>query len=542
MARALGTILLCLILTTLGAAGGWYAAARGASAAAPAEPEDGEMEEPTGLSPQALKNLGVRVAPVKLATFVRTVEVQAVLVDRPENHRPISTLFGGLVTQVHVETGQFVTAGAPLVTILRDPIPRPTLDLTAQLLVPVSEHVHEAIASLRGARKRLEIAEREIKRLAPHTKTDDGLPVISGAKVAAMQYERERALLALATANHELERHGLTTDEIKVVAGGGHPPANASLWRRVLQENGTWAKAGDRIFAALPAGTRALPWTVAAIGELSALGLATDGFATLLEKTPAAAAHFADVAGLLVQGMPLSTIGVLVAHGGLEPSIVVRAPKEGVSDWDVEMVAVRPGRRVAAGDHMATLYNQRRMWLQVEPVGREVGPVAAAVSTGDPGRVRPLVPDETLAGLESVDITLARMRTKPDGSGAVAFAELTNEPLCEVGASGCRTWTLRAGTRFLLRLPAERLPGRFILPPSALTEEGPEKIVYVQDGSAYRAVPVHVEYMDDERVVLADDGTLYEDDPVVVEGAYALGLALQKKAGGGDGGHGHSHD
>ncbi|MDF1701515.1 MAG: hypothetical protein P1V36_10200, partial [Planctomycetota bacterium] len=73
MARALGTILLCLILTTLGAAGGWYAAARGASAAAPAEPEDGEMEEPTGLSPQALKNLGVRVAPVKLATFVRTV-------------------------------------------------------------------------------------------------------------------------------------------------------------------------------------------------------------------------------------------------------------------------------------------------------------------------------------------------------------------------------------------------------------------------------------------------------------------------------------
>lgn len=541
MTRAFATILLCVVLTTVGAAAGWYAAHRSAPPAADGEAEDAGGE-PTTLSDQALKNLGVRIAPATLSDFVRTIEVQAVLVDRPENRRPVTTVFGGLVTEVHVETGQFVKAGAPLVTILRDPIPRPTLDLTAQLLVPVSEHVHEAVAALRAAQKRLDIADREIARLKPFAKSEDGLPLVSRGKLAEMQYERERAQIELDVAFHELERHGLTDEEQQAVAKGAHPPANASLWKRVLQENGLWSRHADRIFAALPAATQALPWTVAAVGELSALGLADAELAAFLEKTPAATARFADVAGLLMQGMPLGTVAVLVAKGGLEPALVVRAPTGGAVDWDVEEVAVRPGQRVGAGQPLATLYDPRRMWLQVEPVGREVGAVAAAVAAGRPGRIRPLVPDPTLAGIDTVAIQLERMRTKADGEGALAYAELANEPLGQVGASGYRTWTLRPGMRFLLEIPAETLPGRFILPPGAITEEGPETIVYVQDGSAYRAVPVHVEYRDDERVVLADDGSLYPDDPVVVEGAYALGLALQKKAGGGGHGHGHSHD
>lgn len=542
MLRALSMILLCLVLTGVGAAGGWYAASRAHPQAAGDDPADAANDGPTTLSAQALKNLGVRIAPVKLTTFVRTMEVQAVLVDRPENRRPVTTVFGGLVTNVHVETGQFVKAGAPLVTVLRDPIPRPSLDLTAQLLVPVSEHVHEAIKSLRAARKRVDIAKREIERLKPFARSGDGTPLVSRGKLAELQYERERAQIELDNAFHELERHGLSEDEQRTVAEGGHAPPNASLWKRVLKENGVWSPHADRILATLPAKEKALPWTIAAIGELGALGLATDDVATMLEKTPKAAARFADVAGLLMQGMPLPTIGVLVAKGGLEPSLVVRAPQGGSSDWDIEHIDVRPGQRVSAGDKLATLYDQRRMWLQVEPVGREVGPVAAAVATGAAGRIRPLVPDETLLGMETVDIKLARMRTKSDGSGAIAYAELKNEPLCEVGAEGCRTWTLRAGTRFLLRLPAETLAGRFIVPPDAITEEGPETIVYVQDGSTFRAVPVHIEYRDDERVVISDDGNLYEDDPVVVGGAYALGLALQKKDEGGGHGHGHSHD
>lgn len=541
MARALATILLCLVLTAVGAAGGWYAAVRGQGPGADADGEEPARAEKT-LSPQALMNLGVRIAPVTLTDFVRTIEVQAVLVDRPENRRPVTTLFGGLVTEVHVETGQFVKAGAPLITVLRDPIPRPTLALTSQLLVPVSEHVHEAIASLRAARKRVDIAKREIDRLQPYAKGADGLPLISRGKLAEMQYEHERAQIELANAMHELERHGLTEAERQAVADGATPPANASLWRRVLQENGLWSEHADRIHASLPPTARALPWTTAAIGELGGLGLATGALAELLENHEAARTHFAEVAGLLVQGMPIETVTVLADRGGLDATLVVRAPAGGPADWDVEQVAVRPGQRVATGERLATLYDQRRMWLQVEPVGREVGVVAQAVATGAIGHLRPLVPDPTLLGMAAVDIKLERMRTKPDGSGAIAYAELTNEPLCDVGADGCRTWTLRAGTRFLLKIPAEILTGRFVLPPGAVTEEGPERIVYVQDGDGYRAVPVHIEYRDDERVVLADDGALYPDDPVVIEGAYALGLALQKNAGDGAHGHGHSHD
>ena len=53
---------------------------------------------------------------------------------------------------------------------------------------------------------------------------------------------------------------------------------------------------------------------------------------------------------------------------------------------------------------------------------------------------------------------------------------------------------------------------------------------------------MHVEYQDDRIAVIADDGSVYQDDPVVMHGAFALGLALQTdRSDTSVAEHGHSH-
>jgi multidrug efflux pump subunit AcrA (membrane-fusion protein) len=124
--------------------------------------------------------------------------------------------------------------------------------------------------------------------------------------------------------------------------------------------------------------------------------------------------------------------------------------------------------------------------------------------------------------------------------GAVAYVVCGNEPVPAAG-SPSRSWKLRSGLRYLVRVPVEVLAGRFVLPAGAVTERGPERIAFLQDGSTYRPVPVYVEYEDDEVVVIANDGSIFPGDPVVTSGAFALGLALQLESAAPDPHAGHSH-
>ena len=103
-----------------------------------------------------------------------------------------------------------------------------------------------------------------------------------------------------------------------------------------------------------------------------------------------------------------------------------------------------------------------------------------------------------------------------------------NEPVRRANAGegqpGPRSWKLRVGLRYLVAVPVEVLEKRFILPAEAVTMDGAERVVMLPDGATFRPQPVHVEYEDDQIVVLANDGSLFPGDPVVVRGAFALGL------------------
>jgi len=544
MKQQMGAITLGCLLTLIGLGAGWYAARQGMSAGEEIDPHAGHdhgAEEADGsLSEQTLKNLGVEVGTAQLSEFVRVERVQAQVVDAPLNDRPVPALLGGVVISVDVLPGQVVKPGDALARLSRAPLARPKLELTAEILDPVSESMHDSVATLRSTASAHALAERELARVQKIAKETEveGLPVVSRAKIVALQAAEERAAQAVRNAEFELVWHGLTRDELKSLRDGGEPPPNRTLWKRALEHNGLWGEVEESIAASLSEDLRQRPWSIAAIGELSAAGLANKRLLDALRTTPAMTASFIDVASLLLQGHSVHGVKLLAVSGALDAEATLRAPA-GAPDWDVDEVLVAVGEQVEAGDPVVRLHDARVMWLELEPSGSELAPLTAAFKSGIKLDAGSLVPG---AGPDLSGLQINRFATHAGAGrrGSLAIIRVGNVPV--EGPDGrSRSWGVRVGLRYLVAIPVQRLPQRFVLPASAVTDDGPERVVFVQDGNTFVPRPVHVEYEDDRVAVIANDGALFPGDPVVRTGAFALGLALQTGSGAVDPHAGHNH-
>jgi len=533
MKRHLATIGFGALLAGLGLAGGWYAARRGGSDAREEE-QASAAAAPGVFTAQTLKRMGVRVGPARRSTFRRSLHVQAVVVDAPLNRRPVPALLGGVVEEILARPGAVVAAGTPLARVVRDPIPRPQLALTSDILAAVSEDLHRSLADYRTAVSQLGIVRAELARI------EEFKEVVKGQTRIDLRYEETRAVQQLENVREELYRHGLSDADLEAVGRGSEPAADLRmLWKRALERNGLWTAEAETLFQTLPEGVRGLSWSVAALGELAAAGLATPHLTRTLKAVPYMAEHFVEVASLLLEGHTVDKVRLLAEAGALEAVAEVRAPP-GAADWDVAEVAVRAGQRIEAGAVVATLHDPREMWMRIEPVGDEVRLVAEALAEGRAVAAVPLVPG---TGPEIRGLSIERFATLESDRGAEAIVICPNRVLA--ASNGSRSWALRAGLRYLVRIPQEELENRFVLPAGAVTELGADAVVFVQSGAAFRPQPVTVEYEDDQVAVVADDGSLYEDDPVALSGAFALGLAFQGQGQGGSAdphaGHSHPH-
>lgn len=85
--------------------------------------------------------------------------------------------------------------------------------------------------------------------------------------------------------------------------------------------------------------------------------------------------------------------------------------------------------------------------------------------------------------------------------------------------------------------------GVIVLPARAVTEEGPDAFAFAVNGKKLERRQVHVVYQDGRNVVVANDGALFPGEPVALNNAYQLNLALKKQQGGGgaDPHAGHMH-
>lgn len=173
--------------------------------APPAAAEDGhpdEHPERVKLSPQARKNLGLRVAPIALAKepVWRTLAVPGAVVDRPGNtDRLVAAPAAGVLTHIGVLPGEQVRPGKLLFS-----------------LKPTGESFQTAQASLYKTQQEVEFVRAEQKRLQELAR-EGGL---SAARLIELENQKMRLLATLETLGYELRTHGLDAAEVKGIAKG----------------------------------------------------------------------------------------------------------------------------------------------------------------------------------------------------------------------------------------------------------------------------------------------------------------------------------
>lgn len=551
--RNITFIVFAFIFTLLGLGGGYYAT-KPRAVAEPAKPaEPGAPSEPAGpkLSPQALKNLGVSIAPAETSSYSKYRAVPAVVAEAPATKFTLVAPVSGRIESVTVKPETVVPAGFIAVTILRDPLPRPVLSLTEESIKSANEELHRAAGDLRKASRNVEIARSEFERLKKFTQvTDtDSLPLIPKKNLIELEYEQKRAEQDVQNARVELRQHGFTDAQLAdVEAGKPLAVLGPKLWKQALERNGLWTTAADELLGALPEQIRELPINVAVCGELAAAGLSTGELAKWLKGEKSAAANFQAIAGLLQQGHSLLAIQRLHANGGFAPLVAVSTPPAQVAeDWDAHELLVKAGERVEAGAKLLTLENPRRMMLKSEPMGGETSAIVNAFQADTEIEAAPLV---DMCGASLKKLHIAHIEGEDQSSGVVAFIRVQNEPMRtsdEPGFGKTRSWKLRKGQKYTLRIPSEKFDNAFVFPADAVTDDGVEKVVFIQDGNSFKPLKVELLYQDHETAVIANnkDTEIFPGDKVVIHNAFGLALALKasagEPAGEGEAGHHHHH-
>jgi len=575
-----GVLLAAVLFTALGLGVGRYAAVLDGSAPGGGDPHDhgpdlahdhdgdgvpdhgpgahdghdhDDEEDVIEFSPVVLADMGVTLGEIERSSWQRTVRVTARVEADPLAHRAVHAALGGRVLDVpalEIGAGGTVAPGAPLVVLAREPLPLPALEHTRDAVHPEHGELHGALRMLMQADADAEIARDELARLEEFTGED--APLLPRERIVGLEYDVRRARVRATQARRELELHGLSEEQIARLvdhasddADAGHAAVHAAMIdaetvRRALAHRGQWGPAAERLYGALPEPVRSLPLAVGTVGELAASGLAGAELADWFEGDPRAAARVLSIGALLLGGRTVADARALHDAGALDETVEISAPAAG-GPWRLAGVTVRPGATVAAGAELVHLVDLSRVRLVAAPVGGEARVVRAAVADGTPCRATPLLPG---TGPELDGVRLAQATA--DAAGAVvAWAPLANEPLAGAPTDGAapRTWSLLPGTRYVLRVPVERLEGVWVLPRTALAEHGAERMVLLPDahGDVFEEVPVAIAAEDDEVFVLrpeVQDERLAPGVRVVTDGAFALGLALH----GGDESAGHHHD
>jgi hypothetical protein len=567
--KGLSLVILCLAVCAMGLAGGYFAASQ--KSAPTHEHEHGghaEADEHAGhdhgaeeghdhahehaaapkISPQAARNLGIETKEVDTAPYVQTRGVAGMVTPVPQSTQPLIAPVGGVISEVAIYPGAIAEGGAIAFRIVRDPLPRPTLVLTGELIKPAGEEIHNALGELRRAARGVEVLHTELERVRGFTRTASAgeLPVLPRKTEIDLRYELARAEQELSNGRERLRLHGFSEAEVSALEKDHEGlPVRPAIWQQALKQNGLWPPIADDLFATLPAGLRDTAWSAAAIGELSSAGLATPELVAWLKENPDAAPHFLTIAGLLQQGSTLEQIRMLYGQGGLSPVVEVRLPvPDGAKDWDVSQVLVKPSEHVAAGAALAQLADARWMLLRCDPVASETPLLVRALKEKLVLSANPLLEG---AGPALTNLRLQSLqRNENAGDSIAALVRVPNEALATTQSDGLpyhfRSWQLRAGERYLLNVPVRQFDDAYVLPAEAATDDGPDKVVFVRSGDDFEPRKVVVLHQDFSTVVLDPKfSDLFPGDEVVVKGAFGLALALKVGNGAVDPHAGHNH-
>jgi biotin carboxyl carrier protein len=152
------------------------------------------------LSPAAQQNLGIRLRRLKAETFWRTIEIPAVVKDRPGiSDRGVVAPVTGVVTKIFHYPGDTVPPGDPLFSMRL-----------------VSESLHASQLELFKASREIEIARDQQKRLTAVSQSG----ALPQARLIEVENQIRRLEATVQAYRQDLQSRGLSPERIAAVAEG----------------------------------------------------------------------------------------------------------------------------------------------------------------------------------------------------------------------------------------------------------------------------------------------------------------------------------
>ena len=255
---------------------------------------------------------------------------------------------------------------------------------------------------------------------------------------------------------------------------------------------------------------------------------------------------------LLLHGLTQEQVNKIVASRTLLQSLTIRAPEREATGapqkhlLQVQQLKVAQGKHVTAGDTLCTLADHGELYIEGQAFEQDMKTISQASTAGC--NLSAVLGSKSTADEEIVQgLRILYLDDKVDRESRAFhfYVTLPNRLLREdKNPEGRRfvTWQFRPGQRTQIRIPVEQWKERVVLPVEAVAQDGAEAYVFEANGDHFDRRPVHVEYRDQDSVVIANDGTLKLGGSVAASAAHQMQLALKNKAGGGVDPHaGHNH-
>jgi membrane fusion protein, heavy metal efflux system len=256
---------------------------------------------------------------------------------------------------------------------------------------------------------------------------------------------------------------------------------------------------------------------------------------------------------LILHGLTAGQIDNIVSERTLLQSVTISVPKpESASSGDrskqwlqVQELKAARGKYVSAGDVLCVLVNHGELYIEGKAFEQDSEAVNQAAASGwKISAVRESNCTEGCAA-EGLKILYSDGRIDPESRAFHFYLTLPNQVMRCYQTPDKRefiSWQYKPGQRMTLRIPVELWKDRIVLPLEAVAQDGAEYYVFLDDGEDFQRRPVHVEYRDQQWVVIANDGSIAVGDQVAASAAHQLQMAMKNKMGGGVDPHaGHNH-
>lgn len=243
---------------------------------------------------------------------------------------------------------------------------------------------------------------------------------------------------------------------------------------------------------------------------------------------------------LLLHGLPEKKVDEILATRQLLQELTVRAPErlgnEPVGDrlLEIHTLKVEQGQNVEAGAPLCTLSNHAVLYIQGKAFEEDLAKLTLAAQQGWPVTAvfEPMEGQRQV--IEGLKILYLANEVDASSRAISFFVPLPNELLRNTKTDGGQRfidWRYRPGQRTRLLVSVEAAAPRIVLPVEAVVREGAESYVFEYNQGHFDRRCVHVEYRDQDRVVVANDGILKPGAQVAVNSAYQLQLAAKNKSG-----------